>query len=188
MTSRKKYKKELKKKKEKYKIQRAEQGFSQEDVWNMYDWFIHTVKPMLQHLRNNHVGSPAFLNEQHTDENGTPVFEGCDEKWNEILDRMIFLLGEMDEESCSVKNRYEEEWENAYQEFEEKYGLFGEKLLTEEEQKASSRRAYLPGDLPEYKEISEKHMNEEIEIGKYRVKCKNEFFELFSEYFYDLWD
>ena len=31
-------------------------------------------------------------------------------------------------------------------------------------------------------------INESIDRDQYMVQCKNEFFQLFSQYFYDLWD
>ena len=105
---------------------------------------------------------------------------------------MIFLLHEMNEDKCSQKNKYEEEWWNNYQEFEKKYGLFGKKLLTEEEKaeakKTGATRAHFPQELPEYKDTTENFLKRERELALYRDKCKDDFFDLFKEYFWDLWD
>ena len=104
----------------------------------------------------------------------------------------IFLLKEAGKETCSKTNPYEDEFFKAHREFEEKYGIWGEKLLTPEEQENvksnRSHRVYFPGDVEEYKELSEKYMGEEQKLGQYRVDCKNEALSLFSKWFYDLWD
>ena len=77
-------------------------------------------------------------------------------------------------------------------EFENKYGVFGEKLLTKaekaEEKKNGTQRVYMLGDLPEYKEISELYFNESRVLDDYRDDCKNKALELFSKWFWDLWD
>ena len=43
-------------------------------------------------------------------------------------------------------------------------------------------------EYPEYRELAEKYDAEEKRISQYRLDCKQEFFELFSTHFYDLWD
>ena len=47
-------------------------------------------------------------------------------KW--LLDKMIFLFREMSEETCRKENPYQKEYEDTLQEFQIKYGIFGEKL------------------------------------------------------------
>ena len=130
--------------KRKMQLQRYKRGFADEDVWSMDVWFIHTVRPMLQQMRDTHVGSPASLGENYVNEEGVLVNDKCHEEWDAVLDKMIFLLGEMDEESCTKKNPHE------------------------------------VGD--------DGWLKEEENIAKYRDDCKNEFFKLFSEFFWDLWD
>lgn len=79
-----------------------------------------------------------------------------------------------------------------YSEFEEKFGMFGEKLKSDEEKKLEaekgSSRIYFPGDLPEYKEAEEKYFAEDREIASYREHCKDEAFNMFTKYFYYFWD
>ena len=115
----------------KYHFQRAFRGWADCDTWDMDFWFIEVMKPMLQHFRDTHQGHPGNLTE---------------EAYNVVLDRMIFLLTEMDENTCSQQNTL---WR------------CGNK---------------------------DKVLQREIDICKYREACKNEFFRLFSKYFYDLWD
>ena len=122
---------------------------------------------------------PRMLEELKRTRHGNPVVnkgdEGNDEAltkaWDEILDRMIFLLREASEETCKRKNPYEAEYHKASEEFESKYGRLGEKLQTEEDKK-----------------ISQKYRDEDTKLHEYRRQCKNEAIELFSKYFYDLWD
>ena len=90
------------------------------------------------------MGSPASLGDNYVNEEGVLVNDKCHEEWDAVLDKMIFLLGEMDEESCTKKNPHE------------------------------------VGD--------DGWLKEEENIAKYRDDCKNEFFKLFSEFFWDLWD
>lgn len=172
--------------------QRARYGFSYRDIWSIDSWFIHLMPAMLEQLRDTRHGSPGYLGENYTDTDGFLRNDSCHKEWTEILNRMIFLLQEMDEETCSRENTFEEAWHAAFQEFERKYGLFGEKLISEEDRKKDSergvRRMFLPSDVPEYKEISEKYMKERERIEAYRDHCKEGFFQLFSRHFRALWD
>ena len=179
----------------KMRKQRLKRGYSDMDVWDIKFWFMNTVRPMLQQLRDTHTGSPSRLGENYQNENGLWVNDTCHDEWDAILDRMIFLLGEMDEEKCSRKNPYDKQWENAHKKFREKYGLFGDGLKSEEElseeKKKGSHRIYFPSDEPgrdDIKELEKKWRDEEDNLYQYRLNCKDEFFKLFSEYFYDLWD
>ena len=174
---------------EKMKKQRYERGYADSDVWNINYWFIRTLKPMLKQLRDTHMGSPACLDIE--DDNP----DDCHQKWNEILDRMIFLLQEMDEDTCSFKNVYEDDVMKSYDDFWGKYGTFGDGLKTEEElakeKEQGNSRMLFPSDEPgrdDVKELFEKYYDIEKEIFDYREECKNEFFELFSKYFWALWD
>ena len=112
--------------------------------------------------------------------------------WKTVLDRMVFLMREADENTCTRANPYEEAYDKAQKEFNDKYGMFGEKLLTDEEQKRSESgegtRLYMPSDVEEYKPISDQYYDEERKIAEYRRKCKEEALDLFSKWFYDLWD
>ncbi|WP_175560145.1 hypothetical protein [Butyrivibrio sp. YAB3001] len=42
--------------------------------------------------------------------------------------------------------------------------------------------------VPEYKEISECYFNELRALSDYRDECKSKALELFSKWFWDLWD
>lgn len=113
----------------KVRCERFKRGYAYADIWNMDGWFIHTVEPMLRHLRKTHFGYPC-VDEAFTNED-----------WENILDQMIYHLHLMDEDN--VENEL----------FNGDCGIDG----------------YL--DL--YK-VKEEH--------------REKFFELFSKYFYCLWD
>ena len=161
---------------------------------------------MLKILQDNLHGNPVFFDDKSfinmnlsntqslniNDEEESPDFK----KWQAILDEMIHLLHEMDEDKCSLKNPYEKELFKINEEFRKKYGGCGDKLKTKEEiaqEKArGSIRMLSPKDFPDlypgYSELQHKYMMSEIHKFNYMDKCKNRFFHLFSEYFWDLWD
>lgn len=151
----------------KWRIQRFKRGYADIDVWDMDCWFMNIIPKMLKQLRDTTHGAPMLLDEGATDENRFRI-------WNGILNKMIYLAKEMNEETCSYKNEYEEEFF--------KY-IESENLFSDE----SSR---LPLEIRhELKNrISEKYCEQEKTIARYREICKNRFFKLFSKYFYDLWD
>ena len=124
----------------KSRCQRFKRGYSYGDVWDMDCWFIHTVKPMLIHLRDYGIGIP-----------GTLVVE-CENKreaWEAVLTEMIDCLTLMEEE-----NVYEH--------------LFGENWFELERD---------DNILEDWKRVC-----------AIMDQNKNRFFELFSKYFYCLWD
>ncbi len=71
-------------------------------------------------------------------------------------------------------------------------GFLGEKLQTETEVEENRKRGgggtvHFMNELPEYKEIYEKHYAEERKLEAYRIECKDEALNLLKEYFYSLW-
>ena len=72
----------------KMRYQRFKKGYADIDTWNLDGFLEETFRKMLIQFKEEHNGYPPNL---------TP------EKWEEILDRMIFLLGEMNEYTCSKK-------------------------------------------------------------------------------------
>ena len=90
-------------------------GYDEYATWMTFSWFIDTMKPILISYRKNHCGYPIDLE---------------NEEWNNVIDKMISLLDDMDE------------------------------------------------DNPKYNKGNFEEM----------YKAKDDFFKLFSEYFYNLWD
>ena len=163
--------------------QRLRYGYCYRDAWSIDQWFLTVVPNIIHDLRINSHGYPGS-------------FEGLEEenirKWDRILRRMEFLFREANEGTCRKKNRYEEEHELAQEEFIAKYGMFGEKLKTEEdlarEKREHTLRLYTMSDVPEYAEISEKWLVSEGELRKYRDQCLRRGMELMTKYFWNLWD
>lgn len=139
----------------KWSLQKIKRGYSDKDVWNIDLWFLDIMPRMLNQLKKTTHSAPLIK--------GTTEIT-CHDKWKEILDRMIFLLNEMDEDKCSYKNPFEEEF-NHY--IKEKY---------------SGHLKKSNGDLEKL------FYGEEKNKWNYINSCKQEFFDLFSKYFYDLWD
>lgn len=152
------------------------------DLFSIDDWFMKIMPEMLRVFKKTRHGSPVAVNyHSHAvfldeDERNQDVHE----EWDKKLDRMIFLLGEMDETSCSQQNPYEDAYFEAVQ-----------KLMEPPVEHADGSSTHRYPDLkeyPEYRELHENYHAEENRLNQYRLDCKQEFFELFSTHFYDLWD
>jgi len=175
--------------------ERVWRGYCDYDLFSICDWFLEIMPTMLEEFRDTQHGCPVVTDKFDTkayEEEDNSSFEENRKAWNAILDRMIFLLKEADEATCTKKNRYEDAYSKATEEFIEKYGIFGEKLLTEEEKEESktrgSTRIYFPSDVEKYKPVSDRYIEAECELRKYQCECKDEALALFSKWFYDLWD
>ena len=179
-----------------FAYQRIKYGYCDSDVWSIDLWFLNVMPGMLQHLKDTTHSYPCFqgsishalcenVMSEETDNEGV-------KQWEAILSEMIFLLNEANEDTCTRENKYQKEYDKAQEEFDDKYGMFGEKLRTEaekaEEKKKGTHRIYMLGDVPEYKEISECYFNELRALSDYRDECKSKALELFSKWFWDLWD
>ena len=177
--------------------QRAKRGFCDRDVWSIDYWFCNTISPMLKQLAKTHTGYQCLdekgnivtsLISVKTDEEEAMYVK----RWQDTILHLAFLADEMDEDRCSMKNPYDKDWHRISRAFEKKYGSLGQKLETDEGKKGKLHQIYLPDSDPingkEYKKISDLHTKYEMKIERYREKCKNEFFRLFSKYFRYLWD
>ena len=174
--------------------ERIWRGYCDADTFSIFDWFLGIMPTMLEDFRD-HLHScpdaPDFPSHKvaldEADEEADDM-----KAWKAVLDRMIFLMKEADEDTCTRENPYEAEHKKASDEFTEKYGLFGEKLLTDAERKESENgagtRMYMLSDAEEYKPISDLYREEWLKIIEYRRACKDEALALFSKWFYDLWD
>jgi len=43
-------------------------------------------------------------------------------------------------------------------------------------------------EVPKYKQISDKYLNEDEKLERYRRECKDKALDMLKQYFYDLWD
>lgn len=172
----------------KYSYQRIVRGYSDDDVWQMNDYMQKLVPKMVHELKEIRIGSPGVLGMNYVDDDGFYTNDKCHEEWDAILDRIVFLFQEMNEETCSRQNEYESEHLKMFEEFEEKYGLLGEKLQTEEElaksEKTHAYRVHFMNEIPEYRDLDEKYRQRDAELAKYRESCKDEAFDLLKKWFF----
>lgn len=147
------------------------------DTWDIDDWFLNVIPSMLSDLRKNTHGYPAEMTE---------------EKWDKVLSEIVHLFLEAREDTCSQKNEYEDQWMENWQSFQKRYGTMGEDLDTEKQKKDRIEKGlttmHFPSEIPKYKGTSQKYLEREKEIETYRNECKNKAFEMFSKYFWNLWD
>lgn len=178
----------------KWAEQRAKRGFSDMDASEIDTWFMKVMPEMLKQFRRNSQSYPScFITDPEHPED---TWEEDSAKWDKVLERMIFLLNEMDEDKCSLKNPYAEEYYRITFDFRQKYGAFGEKaktpeMLAEEEGEPGVRMCFatdFPNLYPTARKVHEDYFDYEKKIEGYREDCKNKFFELFSKYFWALWN
>lgn len=174
----------------KYSIQRVVDGFSDYDLLDINDWFLTLMPKMLKRYRDECHGYPVYF-EMFGDDNSSKE-EVAMEAWQATLDRIIFCLQEANEETCSKTNKYQEEFDKAFAEFEKKYGVLGEKLLTQEEvrkvNETGNRRAYFLSDIPEYEELCNKYFESERALAEYREDNRMEAMKLLTKWFPSLYD
>ena len=163
--------------------QRLRYGYCYRDVWSIDWWFVTVIPNMIHDLRINSHGYPGYF---------TETKEENVQKWNRILKRMEFLFREANEGTCRRKNPYQDAHAHAMEDFTRKYGMFGEKLKTQEEKEQEKKkgfsRMYTMSDVPEYKELSDQWLAAENELTAYRDRCMKEGMKLFTRYFWNLWD
>ena len=180
-----------------FAYQRIRYGFCESDVWDIDRWFLKVVPAMLYDLRENALDVPECLlsngkriNGQILipDENEIP---SAVEKWKAILKQMAFYIREADEDNCSRKNPYENQYRMTVEEFIEKYGESGEKIKTseeiEKEKQTGEIHKHMSSEILEYQEMRENYLREDNKIWLYRDECKNKGIQMFQEWFWDLW-
>ena len=121
-----------------FAYQRIRYGFCENDVWDINRWFMNVVPAMLDDLRESALDFPGCLLSNGNEINGQKLIqdqnemESAAEKWNTILKQMAFYIREADEDNCSRKNPYENQYHMTNEEFYKKYDKFGEKMKTSE--------------------------------------------------------
>ena len=177
----------------KWAKQRITRGYADSDVWNIDEWFLRCVPGMLEQLANTTNSYPGkFLS--YVDHIIT-IEEDDDaaEKWSAELKEMAHLLREADEWQCKKEISSEAEFDKMYEEFIDKYGVLGDKLCKEDDihtiEGEEYKTLYTPSDVkPEWKEITNKFLNEVKDRDNYRMECLNKGLTMFKEHFWDLWD
>lgn len=162
--------------------QRVWKGYCDYDLFSIDHWFMKIMPEMLKVFKETRHGSPLAVNfhshavfldeeERNQDVHG---------EWDQKLDRMIFLLGEMNEESSAQQNPYKDDYFEAIDKLREG-------PIEHPDGSVSYRYPNLY-EHPKYRELAGKYDAEEKRIMQYRLDCKQEFFALFSTHFHDLWD
>lgn len=139
--------------------QRAIKGYCFRDLWSIDHWFIELMPRMLQEFKENSHAYPAKFD--------TP------EEWDKQLDYMIFCFKEANEETCSLKNEYE-------------YNFDFNFIPSEENSSFSTLHITYPTESD--KEKADLHYEKELELEKYREEKLQEGLKLFAKYFRNLWD
>jgi hypothetical protein len=134
---------------------------------------------MLTDLKNNKHGCPIQF--VKTDDNQEDFEKGMKE-WHAVLDRMIFCFREMNDDTCSLKNEYDDEYRRQLNKPNEGKP-FKDWFVKNEDRETYS---LIQGEVDP--ELAENHRNKIIEIEAYKEKMKDEGLALFSKYFWNLWD
>ena len=177
----------------KYSFQRITKGYCDYDLFSIDYWFMDIMPRMLTQFKETRHGSPCSLeNTDFADNFNANNTCDCHKEWDNILDKMIFLIRECNEDTCMKKNPYEKEHNKISDEFIDKYGVLGEKLMTDKEKEDAAitggGTVHFSSEIPEYKDTEDKYYEEERNLVQYRMEKKDEFFKLFSLWFFDLWD
>lgn len=90
------------------RCQRFKRGWAYGDVWDIDQWFMHTIKPMLIHLKNNGTSYPIGFNDIS--------------EWRTVLEEMINCLNFMDEDYTldfldfdNYDRMTRDDWEHVYE-------------------------------------------------------------------------
>ena len=138
--------------------QRIKYGFSYTDIWNMDNWFLETIPPMLRKLAEEQTNPGQFDNADDWDE------------W--LLDQAEKL------EKCKedgIKNEYEEE-----------FLRLSELAQTSYTDKDNTVHSVFKSS-PEFEDIKKKYFNRQREISEEQIKLVNEVFNELGKNFYSLW-
>ena len=165
----------------KHIYQRARKGYSYRDLWSIDDWFMEIMPKMLTDFKKNLNGCPShfIINDDGTRDKD---IENGMKDWEDIIDRMIFCFKEMNDDTCSMKNEYEDEYHKQL------YKPNEGKSVKDWFIKNENENTYRLNKGEVEPELEENYGKKIFEIEEYKDKMKNEGFELFNKYFWNLWD
>ena len=165
----------------KHIYQRARKGYSYRDLWSIDYWFMEIMPKMLTDFKKNLHGCPAqFVNR----EDGTKYqdVENGMKDWEEVIDRMIFCFREMNDDTCSMKNEFEDEYFKQWN----KGKFWEDRFISCEDDEHKGCHRLDTGEIEP--ELDKNYHKKAIEIEDYKDKMKSEGLELFNKYFWNLWD
>ncbi|MCL2649488.1 MAG: hypothetical protein FWD60_00495 [Candidatus Azobacteroides sp.] len=169
----------------KHIYQRARKGYSYRDLWSIDYWFMEIMPKMLTDFKKNLHGCPAQFT---TNDDGTQhqdIEKGMKD-WEDIIERMIFYFREMNDNTCSMKNEFEDEYFKQLHKPNEGKPVKEWFIPCEEDEQHGKLYRLNEGEVDP--ELEENYRKKMLEIETYKDNMKNEGFELFSKYFWDLWD
>jgi hypothetical protein len=169
----------------KHLYQRAVYGYSYQDLWSIEHWFMEMMPKMLRDFKKNLHGCPAHFTVR---EDGTEYqsFEQGMKEWEAVIDRMIFCFTEMNEDTCSMKNEFEDEWHRQISKPREgkKVKDWFEQCDTDESGAPLYRM--IQGEVEP--ELERNFRKKQKEILDYQNTMKDEGLDLMKKYFWNLWD
>ena len=169
-------------------------GYTWQDIDEFNYWFIITIPKMLKEYRETTREIPMDLvieligEEQAEKNNDNENFK----VWTDILDKMISLFIDANIETCSMKNKYEEETKQTIRNFyKEKWSNQDEpketKEFIEEEYIHYGKLSFSDYDSffqdDNNKKIYDLYHEEQEKIIEYTKKCQKEALEMFVKYF-----
>ncbi len=178
---------------EKLRMQKYKKGYSDKDVYNFCYEFVETMPKILKDFKKKKLAYWELDENLHriTDANAHEKEDLYISRVDQVLDRMIFLLNEMNEDKCSMKNIYKKEhWEIEKSQMKKQgYSDIYEAMTDTEgpDSEGYHRMKYHPEYSKEEEELNRKYFDYECKIHEYRMKCTDEFFDLLKEHFWDLW-
>jgi len=168
----------------KHVYQRARKGYSFRDLWSIDYWFMEMMPKMLTDFKKNLHGCPAQFTTREDRTEYQDVDKGVKD-WEDVLDRMIFCFREMNDDTCSMKNEYNDEYfKQLHKPFEGK--PWKDRFIPCEEEEHKGCYRLNTGEVEP--ELEENYRKKTLEIEAYKDNMKNEGFKLFSKYFWNLWD
>jgi hypothetical protein len=169
----------------KHFYQRAKKGYSYRDVWSIDYWFMEIMPKMLTDFKKNIHGCPSQFT---TNSDGTKYqdFEKGMKDWKDIIERMKFCFMEMNDGTCSMKNEYADEYRRQLHKPNE--GKPVKDWFVPCEENEHGKKLYRMNEGEVEPELKENYFKKLHEIENYKDKMKNEGLELFSKYFWNLWD
>ena len=187
-------------------VQRGRKGYSGYDLWSL-DYYMYSTWPkMIRDFESTLHGNPQLKFEEvddfdfkwktwqyteiidsmkkfdwfkNTEDWDQYNFENDYIRWRLILRRIDYCFEEFDEDLCTEKNQYKDEY------FEKKFPKNKEELFVPMEGKP---KLYEMKTNEVNKDLEEKFWKREEEIENYRIAMKEEGFKLLSKYFECLWD
>ena len=167
--------------------QRIWKGYYDYDLFEIDSWFLGIMPAMLEEFRNTTHGYPPEI--EHSIHASTCGYTGTDDisdeadkkgmtLWRNEIGKIIHLLREASEDTCSQRNPFDEEYHTQM--------IKRWKKRTDED--GFIHTSLAPPSNESERELESKYVAEEKRLAEYRNACKDEAFVLLSKWFFALWD